>query len=433
MDQVITNQKIWFGFLLGTVATLGQPVFAAQGESPEVEAQFKQGMQALDDEELKSAIDIFGNILDTEPALNRVKLELAFSYYRALRYEKAEQLAKEVLDDPVTPPEVRVTVLAFLAQVKRDSELYGQKHEFTPYLSLGVLHDSNVNVGPTSANIRVGDTPATLPTSTLKKSGSAGVLDVGINHLYQSGKRVEMGQRTGMLVWQNNADIYWRKYHDFDDYDYLVAGVSTGPAILMLRQWRASLLLRSEYLVLGEHALGWYHSVNPSITWQFNNAELNWDTLYTHRTYLPDEDSGQEGEYVATGLTYGHYLNNRRITATTGLRGIKFLADDDQYGYAGLQVTAGLSSRTYKNGSVYVRGRYGYYHYDGKDPTYQKSREENELTGTFGLVHEFREPEDVLKGWVANLFWEGTNNNSNIGPLYSYVRNQIMFQMSRDF
>jgi hypothetical protein len=424
---------MWIGLLLGAAAVGVRPIHAAPAEVPEIETQFKAGMQALQEEKLKSAVEAFRNLLDADPSLNRVKLELALSYYRSLRYEQAQQLAQEVLDDPLTPPEVRVTVLAFLAQVKRDSELYGQKHEFTPHAAFGVMHDSNINVGPNNANIRIGDTDATLTPDSLKQSGNAGVFSGGLNHLYQSGKRVELGERTGMLVWQSAADLYWRKYHDYDDYDIAVASVSTGPAVLMLRHWRAALQVRSEYLNLGHHTLGWFHSLNPSITWQFNNAELNWDTIYTHRFYDRDIDTGREGDYVATGLNYGRYLNNRRVALTAGARLIKFMADDDQFGYKGSQLNAGISTETYKNGSAYARGRYGYYDYDGKDITFGKAREEKEYVVTLGLSHKYDEPGDLLKGWVANLYWERTENDSNIGQLYSYKRYQSMLSVSRNF
>ncbi len=431
MDQVLRNRSLWMGLLLCAAAGFARPVFAAAGENPDLEAQFEQGMEALEQEHYKSAIETFRSILTRDTSLDRARLELALSYYRTLRYQEAERLAQEVLDNPQTPPEVRVTVLAFLAQVKRDSERYGQKHEVTPHLSIGVMHDSNVNIGPTDALIRFDLNP--LPASALKRSGNAAVGTVGVDHLYQSGRRVELGQRTGMLVWQSGANLYWRRYHDFNDYDLLVASVNTGPAVLLLRHWRASLQLRSEFLDLGARALGWFHSVNPSITWQFKNGELNWDTLYTRRSYYRDSDSGREGDYVATGLNLGHYFNNRRGTATVGVRGIRFFADADQFAYSAAQVSAGLSTRTYKNGSAYVRGRFTYYDYDGDDPIFLKPRREKEYVGTVGLTHEFKQPDDLLKGWVANLFWEGTHNDSNIGQLFSYGRNQTMLMLSRDF
>jgi tetratricopeptide (TPR) repeat protein len=432
MVQVRNKEKLWCGLLLWSAALAG-PVPNALAADPDIEARFREGMEALEDEKLKSAASAFQNILNQDPSLNRAKLELALAYYRSLRYEDAEQLAQEVLDDPLTPAEVRVTVLAFLAQVRHDSEQYGQKHNFSPFVSGGVMHDSNINVGPTNADIRIGDTPATLTESSLKQSGNAGIVDLGFNHLYQSDKRVELGERTGMLVWQSGADVYWRKYHDYGDYDIAVASFNTGPAVLLLRHWRAGVQLRSNYLNLGGHSLGWFNSVNPTVTWQLNNAELSWDTIYTRRFYHKDADSGREGDYVATGLDYGRYFNNRRVAATGGLRLIKFFADDDQYGYTGFQVSAGLSTETYPDATAYLRGRYGYYDYDGQDEQFGKTREENEYVVTAGLTHSFVEPEDLFKGWVANLFWERTENDSNIGDVYSYKRYQTMLSLTRTF
>ena len=258
-------------------------------------------MEALNDDRLKSAIRAFSRILDTEPELHRARLELALAYYRSMRYEDAEKLAQEVLDDPNTPPEVRVTVLAFLAQVKRDAEQFAQKHNVSGSLAAGFMHDSNVNVGPSQLNIRVGDTPASLTPASVSKSDNAYVLNGGIDHLYKSGKRVEVGERTGMLLWQSGASLYSRQYHTYDDFDLVIASLNTGPALLMLRNWRASLQLKSDYLTLGDRALGWFNSVNPSITWQFRDGEVNWDAIYTRRFYHRDIDKGRKGDYLATG------------------------------------------------------------------------------------------------------------------------------------
>ena len=136
---------------------------------------------------------------------------------------------------------------------------------------------------------------------------------------------------------------------------------------------------------------------------------------------------------MTTGLSGGRYFDNRRVVLSAGARVIKLFADDDQYGYKGFQVNAGVSTDTYRNGSAYARAQYGYYDYDGKDSIAQKAREEDEYIATLGLSHEYNEPGDLLKGWVANLFWERTENDSNIGQLYSYKRYQGMVSLSRNF
>jgi len=406
---------------------------AAPKEKPEIEDYFEEGMAALEEDRLATAIEKFRNILVIDPSLDRARLELALAYHRTLRYEEAERLAQQVLDDPLTPPDVRVTVLAFLAQVKRDSEIYGQKNQFTPFVMGGFMRDSNVNVGPTTADIRIGDVNQTLTQQSLKQADNAYVLNTGIDHLYQSGKRVQLGERTGMLLWQSGASVYSRQYNKASDYDMVVASLNTGPAILMLRHWRASLQLQTDYMTLGDKALGWFHSVKPSMTWQQTDSEFTWDANYTRRFYHQDIDKEREGDYLTTGLSSGRYFDNRRVVVSAGARVIKLFADDDEFGYKGFQVNAGVSTDTYRNGSAYARAQYGYYDYDGKDSIAQKAREEDEYIATLGLSHEYNEPGDLLKGWVANLFWERTENDSNIGQLYSYKRYQGMVSLSRNF
>ena len=432
MVQVMARVQKWIGALLGVMLLAGVGS-AMSAEDAELEAQFREGMEALNDDRLKSAIRAFSRILDAEPELHRARLELALAYHRSMRYEDAEKLAQEVLDDPNTPPEVRVTVLAFLAQVKRDSEQFAQKHHVSGSLAAGFMHDSNVNAGPSQLNIRVGDTPASLTPASVSKSDNAYVLNGGIDHLYKSGKRVEVGERTGMLLWQSGASLYSRQYHTYDDFDLVIASLNTGPALLMLRNWRASLQLKSDYLTLGDRALGWFNSVNPSITWQFRDGEVNWDAIYTRRFYHRDIDKGRKGDYVATGLTLGRYFDQRRVAATAGGRAVKFFADDDEFGYNGFELNGGISSDTYRNGTAYGRYRFSYFSYDGKDPVFAKDREDLEYRATIGLTHTFNEPEDLLKDWVVNGFWERTHNNSNIGQLYSYNRTQLMLMFSRGF
>ncbi len=433
ITKIILKTRMRLNALMAIVLLgLSAPALCVE-EDPEIDAQFREGMEALKDERLKAAIRAFSKILDAEPELHRARLELALAYYRSMRYQEADRLAREVLDDPETPPEVRVTILAFLAQVKRDSEQFGQKHSFRPFLSAGIMRDSNVNVGPTVANIRIGDVPVTLTEGSLKRSDNAVVVNAGIDHLYQSGRRVEIGERTGMLVWQNSASVYSREYHEHGDFDLQVASLNTGPAVLMLRHWRASLELKSDYLTIGGGYLAWFNSINPSITWQFNSGEVNWDAIYTRRFYHRDVDSGREGDYMATGVTLGRYFANRRIAVTLGGRAINFMADDDEFGYLGSQVSGGISTDTYRNGSAYARQRVAYFGYEGDDTLFQKEREDWEYRTTAGLVHEFNEPGDLLKNWVASVFYERTRNNSNIGQLYSYRRNQWMLMLSRNF
>lgn len=90
-------------------------------DQSEQEQLFREAMQALEDNRLKTAREALQTILRNDPSLHRARLELAVTYYRSLQYVEARRLAQQVLDDPATPPQVRISILAFLAQVDRKS------------------------------------------------------------------------------------------------------------------------------------------------------------------------------------------------------------------------------------------------------------------------------------------------------------------------
>jgi tetratricopeptide (TPR) repeat protein len=146
--KVVVLRRMLAGLLLGGLSSS----IGAQEAAPtdENEQLFEAGMEALEDDRLQSAMRAFQSILSQQPGLHRARLELALAYYQALQYDEARQHAQQVLDDPQTPPEVRVTVLAFLAQLEKDQQAFLVRHTFKPSIGVGLMYDSNVNVGPGS-------------------------------------------------------------------------------------------------------------------------------------------------------------------------------------------------------------------------------------------------------------------------------------------
>ena len=88
----------------------------------ELQDDFDQAMQAVDQNKLRTARERLTSLLTTNPSLSRARLELARVYYLSEDYPKAREEAQRVADDPNTPPAVRATVLAFLAQIDADQK-----------------------------------------------------------------------------------------------------------------------------------------------------------------------------------------------------------------------------------------------------------------------------------------------------------------------
>lgn len=393
------------------------------------EAVFKEGMEALEDDRLKTAIKAFQSILSQQPGLHRARLELAVAYYRSLQYEEARKLAQQVLDDPQTPPEVRVTVLAFLAQIQKDEQAAALRHEFKPSISLGMMYDSNVNVGP-STDIVEEIPGATLSAASLKQSDNAVVLAAGLAHKFQPGTTYQIGERTASFLWQSQANLYHRAYNDLDDFDLTVLSAGTGPALVVLRHWRANLALNVDRIWLGSDELAWFTSLNPAVTWQFENGELTWDATLTDRRYDDSADDGREGTYKATGVALGRYFNQRKVAGQVGARLLDFSADNDRFGNDGYELLAGVIVKAWPNGTLFGRVNYRDVEYDAIEPGFTEARDETERRIAAGFQHDFKSGH--LDKWSINGGIQYTDNSSNIS-IYDYDRRQITLNLGRTF
>ncbi|MBI5040885.1 MAG: tetratricopeptide repeat protein [Gammaproteobacteria bacterium] len=434
-DRISTGLSTLYAAMLAAAFMTGVVPVQAAEQAKDEEALFEEGMQALDDDRLKTAMKAFQSILSQQPGLHRARLELAVAYYRSLQYAEARKLAQTVLDDPQTPPEVRVTVLAFLAQIQKDEAAMAVRHEFNPSISAGFMYDSNVNVGP-SSDLVEGNPQLVLLPGSQAQSDNALVLAAGLAHRFQPGKTYQFGEQTASFLWQSQVSLYDRAYNDMDDFDLTILTGSTGPALIVLNHWRANLALNVDRIWLGGSELAVFTSLNPAVTWQFNNGELTWDATVTDRSYdndastLQGGDGGREGTYAATGVTLGRYFNNRKIAGQVGAHVLDFSADEDRYGNNGYELLAGVIVKAWPNGTVFARANYRDVEYDAIDPGFAEARDEQEERFSAGFQHDIKA--GYLEKWTVNGGIQYTDNKSNIS-IYEYDRRQITLNLGRTF
>lgn len=430
-DRVSTGLSTLYAAMLAAAFTVGvAPVQAAAPANEE--ALFEEGMQALEDDRLQSAMKAFQSILSQQPGLHRARLELAVAYYRSLQYAEARKLAQQVLDDPQTPPEVRVTVLAFLAQIQKDESALNVRHEFKPSISAGFLYDSNVNVGP-STDIVEENPLLVLSPGSQPLIDNAVVLNAGLSHRFQPGKTFQVGERTAGFLWQSQANLYNRAYNEENNFDLVILSAGTGPAWVVLRHWRANVALNVDRIWLGGDELAWFTSLNPAVTWQFDNGEVTWDAAVTDRRYDDSADAGREGTYMATGLALGNYFQQRKVATQVGARLLDFSTDDDnfdRYGNDGYELLAAVIVKTWPGGTVYGRANYRNVEYDAIEPSFTEARDEQERRLTVGFQHDFKA--GYLDKWTLSGAVQRTDNSSNIS-IYDYDRNQITLNLGRTF
>jgi hypothetical protein len=413
--------------MMGSFAIMAMPHSALAADT-EIEKLYKEGLYLRETGKLYSAIEALEAALAAQPTLQRVRLELAVAYYRALNYERAQAEAQQVLDDPKTPDNVKLAVSTFLAQLKKDQENFlGMRNVFEPSVSIGLLHDSNVNAGPEGALLPGG---LVLAPGSLAQDDWGMSVQAGIGHTYQAPNPVRIGETAARFQWKSQANLYHRGYFDLNDYNLTVATLATGPAWIAPNKWRANINLQADYLMLGEDELAWYLSAAPSFTWQTKSGEITADILYVNRDFSRDVDQGRDGDFTSAGLSYGHLFKGGKVAGQVGVRLFTDEADDSQYSNDGHEWFVGANFLAWANGTINLRYSQKEANYEGLAAGFTVARDETERRYEIGFGHKFADGK--LKDWRLNGSWQHTDNQSNV-PIYDYQREMTTLTLGRSF
>ena len=418
-----------FVLLLGVAPT----VQAEETEAPvDVEELFKKALADREEGNFKDAILGFHSILSSQPMLHRARLELAVAYYKSLQYQESLEQAKKVLDDPDTPPNVRVAVLAFMAHAKSGAAIVSAKSFWRFPISVGYLHDSNVNVGPSTTVIPgVGE----LDASSGATSDTAKVIMAGISHNYQTGKMLNWGDTPAMFFWQSGVNVYHRGYFDEDQYDLDVISLRTGPALITRGKWRANLNFQEDIIRYGGDKLADYHSIMPSVTLHFPYAiEATLDATFTWRDFDRDIDELRDSDYIAPRLSVGYVTPDKKLSFLAGYQFFDEDADGDRYSNDGYNIFGGFSWNFIENATFYFNYNFRDIEYDGAILDLDlmlKKRDEEEDRYTVGCVYTIKS-ENLFNDWSFDVKAIEVNHDSN-AILYDYDRTQYEFTLSKTF
>lgn len=431
--NIMKKQKRMLLLCFGLAAIAGSSVsFAANGHKEDVDKLFKEGLYQREQGHVYSAIEAFQTVLSLRPELDRVRLELAVAYYKALDYEAAREQAEAVLRKPDIPDNVRLSVLAFLAQLRKDQEASLKSKTWERSLSVGLMHDSNVNAGP-SSNVVQGGIPLLSPTD-LARSDTAATLSAGISHSYQSPNPMRIGDSVAQFLWQSRANFYAKENFSAHASNLEVVTLSTGPAWFVLEKWRANVNVSLDHYQYGSAPLAHYTSILPSVTWQMDKGELTWDVLVQKREFARSGDIGKDSNYTAMGVYIGHVYHDGKVAAQAGIRLFREAADRNYYSNDGTEFFVGASAVTWENGSVYGRYSQRDTKMDALNPNLVPLLTENQKdtlkTYELGFHHDFKDA--VLKDWRITGNYTAYRNSSNVS-YYNYNRNMTGLSLSRNF
>ncbi len=447
--------------LVGLLAFLmvGQPSFCmAEGGdyypsvdfNPELQAIFQQAIEDREAGRLSSSIEAFQTILSNQPMLHRARLEMAVAYYDDYNFQEAVKQAEKVLEDPNTPANVRVTILAFLAQVKQDAEkraVAGEKWSM-PF-RVGYIYDSNVNSGP---DPQIADIAGFRPEDEEESDGGS-VISAALNHTIQTGKEFRVQQNDVSLLWQSGLKVYQRNYFNDHKYDIDVYTFRTGPTLLSRGNWRANLNFQGDWIRWGEDDLAFYTYIMPTVSYHLSDAlETTLSGMVSYRDYHNNSDDPDRDRlssvYTEIEFSAGYTLGKDKLALNGGVKYHRDNASDDEYADDGFTLYGGFNYRLIRKinvfGMIDLRKRAydtqaenynGTSDFNGDNETNAADiapvRDEDRMRYTVGMYWIFQEM-GWLTDWKVELKGVFTENESNI-PASEYDRVQTYLNFSKTF
>ena len=403
------------------------PAYAEDTIDPE--QLFNEAMELRNSGEILNSIQTFESLLNQQPGLNRVRLELAVAYQMLRRYEDARDQLYRVLNDPATPDTVRLTITAYLAQLGADEKIARQRTSDSFYFSVGVFTDSNVNIAPSDI--------LNLDPGSVERDATGSTLLLNYSHKSKSSKPLISGDQPVDFAWNSSLTGYSKMHTGAEnDYNLHVLSIKTGPQLQSSKNWSAELNFKLDKIYFDDNPYADYLSLNPKLTLSFDNdLSLSLENATVIREFSNITESGLEGISKLYGIGVSKIFNAKTTGIDGGVRYHSNGAEDGHLNANGLEIYLSGYAQAWEHGKTYIKLSSRDYEYKNSENNVTGSgssviRDETETKATLGASHRFTS--GTLNAWTLNAQASYTKNDSNLND-YDYDRSIIEINLSHSF
>ena len=394
----------------------GSPLTLLATNSTDHEALFKEAMQLRNNGQLLQSIQSFESLLNSQPGLHRVRLELAVAYHMLQRFKEAREQLYQVLNNPETPDTVKLTITGYLAQLGADEKQSNQRTSDNLHISFGLFTDSNVNIAPSDI--------INLDPASSERDATGSTLLLNYNHNSRASNPLS-GDGNTYFGWNTSFTGYSKAHTDAEnDFNLHILSLETGPEIIATDNWSLSLNFKLDKIYFDDNPYADFLSINPRFTLSFtDNLNLLLENKISVREFSNLSESGLEGisKLYGIGIAKIFSSNNSGIEFSTLYHSNG--AADGQLNYSGLEYQLNGHIQTWENAKAYLK-------LSTRDYEYKIIRIDDEIKATAGMSHEFTT--GTLKSWTLNVQASYTENDSN-NPLYDYERTIFETNLSHNF
>ncbi len=402
------------------------PIFTEiSGTVETMDVMFWYGSCAAKAGETDLAINKFRQMLDIDPYLHRVRLELATVYFGLGRYADARQELNNVLEKK-PPDAVKNNIEKLLAAIDAKT-----KRLFTNVRgSLGIQRDSNVSAGPDKEYVFVPGGGVIGPLTNTQKALSdwVAVANLAGNALYDIGeKRSWMWNTTGSFYQTHNLEYY--------QFDFTQWRITTGPWWTGRQSVLKTPFGYAENIYEHDHLFDTW-DFSPSYEYFFTpKFSLRGMFSYMRDTYEPsaplDDRSGQDNINRILEINPNFYFNNRNDILSFYISDENLNATSYRWTYDAVNVAVSyFKSFNLCNWDMelYTRYKYSKREYATPAPLWPTAHLRTDKKHNFYVVVS----RNFLKHYFASLSYNLIDNQSNTG-LYDFEKNVWGFNMGFRF
>ncbi len=386
---------------------LALPIFKELADKVEtMDIMFWLGTSAAKTGEMELAIEKFQKMLAIDPALHRIKLELASIYFSMGRFDDARR-ELEFVKTANPPPEVQKNITKMLAAIdERTRNVFWNMR-----LDAGYQWDDNITSGPNPGVYSLPGGSSFQPTST-----SAKLRDEAFVAAFAGNLLYDIGPKKGLL-WNTAATVYSKTYNEYAQFNYLAVDVNTGPWYAVGDNSIFKLPVGYTNTKYGSERLTYILHVDPSYEYFFNSAfSLKGAYTYKDERYFLEslaKDLDNRAHIVDLAPTF--YFGNRRHIITARLGYDLHTALNHVYSYYAPMAGLSYFTRFPTNTELYLGYQWTQRDYARLQgfPFSGQERHDTRHSGTAVLS------QPLFKYFNVSYEFAYTDNNSNLN-LYSW-------------
>jgi hypothetical protein len=352
-------------------------------------------------------------MLEVDPNLYRVRLELADALFNAGR--RAEAREELLLVRASSPP------AAVIRNIDRRLIVIGQAREKSKWgfnIATGLQHDSNIGSGPDSDEIAIATGTLTLASDQQEVAGNNRLIKAAGMYLYDVGE-------PGEAIVNARFNLYDARNSETSDVNFSSADMTVG-GLWAVGENVARAPVGYRYTRFGgEHLSSTLH-VDPSLRIGKETYGLLASYSFERESYVDKVRSGNDNTVHRVAFGPDFYLADRKYALTAILSYEKRDADNKVFSYKGPAVEVSCFTRIAEATQLFLKYKRFRRNYDAAPPLFASKRVDDRDTVTLALSQRYR---DRYFGSLGYVF---LNNGSNAG-LYDFRKHMFTIELGMTF